>query len=633
MAKYVEELPHLDLTPEQETRLIDYLSYELDTAESERQGFIDKLVEEIEAYEAPARPTKNFPWRGAANMTVPIIGSSVDTTFPRLHSTVFGSSTYISIEEWPAGLADHAKAWQDMLQWIMENELDIERVADSWIMEGVIHGTSVLKVTWERLEEVTRSYDEDGNIIKSDRRVIKNQPVLEHVALENFYIPFTARSIQDADWCAHRIETTYGKLLTREENGLYKNVDRIIYNTQVDSTTYTRAREEIEDTRPMPSDVYEIFEVWLRFDLDNNGRETPLLVTYHKGTRTLLRVQLHPYIHKRKPFREFVYFPRHDRFYGMGLARQLMPLQEEISTIHNQRLDNSTIANTRMWKVVAGSRADHSFQGAAPGMKVLVDDLDELDAIPMGDVGQSTFQDETVALQYVQQRSGIADFTGGIDFGKGGGRQTATQTVAMMQEARTRFNWTLQQIRAAIADIAKLVTDLYQQFGSGDQEKFELVLGEKADLVLELLSGGESLSDSPVSAVMALQVTASSASMNKAIEQQNLLALMQMMQGLTMQFEMPLIQLIMNPQTPQPLREYALEKIEGTRALMRRIMETSDVRNAAEILGSSETIRTADSATPAGPVVGGAVPGAGAAPVPGMGPAGVPMAGPMGGIA
>jgi hypothetical protein len=631
VAKYVEELPQLELTPEQEDRLVQYLAAELDACETDRGQFIDQLKDEIEAYEAPMKGPKIFPWRNASNMTVPVIGSMVDTIFPRVHATVYGSSTYITIEEWPGELADHAKAWQDALQWIFENELDIENVSNSWFMEAIIHGTSVVKLTWERLEREIIAYSADGKIIKKERQEIKNQPVLTHVPLSEFYIPMGAKSIKDAEWCAHRIRSTYGQLKLREFNGLYKNVDTVTQVSEFSGGEYEDHRDMLEGSRQSLQEEFHIYEVWCDYDLDGDGLQKPILVTYHRPTNTILRVQANPYNHKRKPFREIVYFPRHDRFFGFGLARQLMAIQEEISTLHNQRIDNATIANTRMWKVVAGSRADQTFQGAAPGLKVLVDQQDEIEALEIGNTVQAAFENEKIALQYAQQRSGIADFVNALDFGKGGGRQTATQTVAMMQEARTRFNWTLEQVRAAIQDIACMTTDLYEQFGADDRGKWETILGERASLVGELLSGA----DRPLSAVLSLQVTASSASSNKAIEQQNLLAMMQMLEQQTLNFEMPLINIILNPQAPQALRDYALEKLDGSRAMMRRIMETVDVRNAQEILGSTEALReAADQPAPvpgALPVGGGAVPGQGAAGPSGMVPPNVQMAGPMGG--
>lgn len=563
---------------------------------------------------------KNVPWEGAASLTVPVIASMVDATFPRLHSTVFGATTVVSIEELVGEFAHHVKAWEDALNWSMNNELHIAEVANDWILEMVIHGTGIVKLDWERVEREVIGYDDAGEIESKQLEIIKNQPVLRHINQEDFLCPFVANTIEDSAWCAERIRTVWGEIRLGEENSLYKNVDMLQYSEEIESPDYEAHREEIEDREPDWNEEIELFEVYVDFDLDGNGLLQPLLVTYHWKTNTIIRVQPNPYDHKKKPFFKIVYFPRHDRFYGVGLSRQLMPIQEEITALHRQRLDNGTVANSRMWKVIAGSRADQSFEGVAPGLKIKVDSQDEIDALPIGDVSQSSFENENVALRYAQQRSGISDFMMGTDVGQAGGRQTATQVVTMLQESRTRFNWTLDQIRVAIVGIAAMTTDLYQQFGADAVERFGPILGEESmDLIRELLTSETLTGTQNANSIMRLQVTASSASVNRAVEQQNLIALLQMIQQITSQYEMPMVQLALNPQAPPQLKAYALDKISGMRALMRRILEVNDVRNTAEVLGNPEGLREA-SEGPGANVVGPATAAGGEGAITGLSP-------------
>lgn len=628
MAFSVEQLPHLDLSEEQEVDLINYLDQTIFEMEAEHGPLVSRWEEEIEAYEAPPAPPRSTPWHGACRITIPVIASMVDTVFPRLHSTIYSATTIVTIEEWRPEVADHAKAWEDMLDWIMRNELDIMRVSDSWFMETIIHGTGVVKLYWERIEQQTITYDDNGKIDKTDKQVLRNQPVLVHVPNKDLLIPLSAVSIKEAPIVAHRMRMYERDLLIREDNGLYKNVrDRVLASEDSKIDSYDATRNEIADTTPSVPVPYTIYECWFDYDLEGDGVYQPLLATYHPLTRTLLRIQPNPYNHKRKPFREIIYFPRHDRFHGIGMATQLEQLQEEITALHRQRIDNGTVANTKMWTVLAGSRADQSFQGVAPSLKILVDSHDEIQSLDLGEINASAFENERLAMQYAQQRSGVSDFLSGMDIANKG-RTTATQTVTALQEARTRFNWSLEQVRDAIADLAEMITDLYQQFGTDTQERFTTILGpEKGILVHELLTRNVEGYDN-VTDALAIQVTASSASANKAVEQQNLLGLMQMVQQQTIQYEMPLIQLILQPDVPQPLKDYALERIEGSRALMRRLMETQDVRNHGEILGTTEALRRQNEATAAAaqPPVGA---GPGGAPLP-AGPPG--MVGPGAGL-
>lgn len=633
MSSFVEQLPHLDLDDDQKTRLLNYLNDEISRAESERQGHIDGLKEELEAYEAEPVRDKATPWVGAASLTVPVIASMVDATFPRLHSTIFGASTIVSIEELDGDYADHVKAWEDALNWSMYNELEMPTISNDWILEDVIHGTSVTKLSWERVEREILEYDDNDEITSTKKVVEKNQPVFSHITSENFYVPFTATTMQKAPWVAEKFRTTWADIKINEEIGLYQDVDALNEgDTEVESPEVEAFRESMEDRVPLVTDEHELFEVWVNFDLKGDGIPQKLLVTYSYRNNAILRVQVHPYKHRQWPFFKIVYTPRHGRFYGQGLARQLMPIQEEITAIHRQRLDNGTVANSRMWTVIANSRADQSFESVAPGLKIKVDSLDEIAALPIGDVATSSFENENMALRYAQQRSGISDFMTSGDVGTSG-RATATQVVTMLQEQRTRFNWSLDQIRTNTVAIAIQLTELYSQFGSDAIDRFGPILGdERAQLVKELLTIPN------VGSVMKVSVTASSASVNRAVEQQNLIGLLQIVKQITTEFEMPLVQLILNPQSPQQLKDYAFSKLEGMRALERRIFEVNDVRNTAEVLGSTESIREAAETPPPPPQIpgpiqpGGASPIAGAGPVPGVVPGGASPGGPVGNV-
>ncbi len=597
------ELKHLPLSPMQEDDLINFLAVELDRAEADRRAYVEKLKEEIRLYEAvPVDAAKTWPWPDASNLVVPIIGSMVDTIFPRIYSTLFGVTPVITFEEKDPDFSDNVKEFQFYFDIIQKEELKLQRTSQDWFLESIIHGTSVVKLVWDKHTRTVKGYNEKGEITKQKEKVVKNGPALYRVPLVDFFIPFYASSIADAPWVAQRFRTYWGRLKAFEDQGIYKNLDLIQYTTEFESDEYTQKREEIEETEPSYQEEYELFEFWLEYDIDNDGADENLIVTYHADSRTILRVQFNPYWHMRKPFREFIYWPRHDRFYGIGIATMIAPIQDEVTSIHNQNLDNRTIANTRMWEVVKGSTADRNFSGVAPGRVVRVDRLgEEIQSLEMGEVYASSVEAEQIPMRLAQQRSGVSDFLSGMDFGQGAGRETATTTMVRMQEARTRFNWTMDSARMALQDIAEMTVTLLQQFA--EEDTVARVVGDDgAILVQELLE----LDEEEVRGKVGMFATASSASVNKEAEKQNLIGLSQLLQQQTLTYEMPLVQIVLNPQAPPPLKEWAMNKLNGSRVLFDRILQTFDERNAEEILGSLRALE--QTLEPAGPPLGAPLP-------------------------
>ncbi len=605
------KLQQIPFTEEQERDLINHLEAELQQAENDREGLIERLDEEVRLYEAiPEHAVKMSPWEGASNLVVPIIGAMVDTIYPRIYSTVFGVEPTFTLEERLDNWAIHAKDVQELLEIVQEVHLNLREVSKSWFLEAVIHGVGVVKLVWDDIRTGMKKYGDDGEVESVDEEVKKFGPGLYRVPLGDFYLPMWTQSINDSPWCAHRIRTYWGRLQDLESSGVYHHIDQIEHFIETTSTDHERTREKLDDATPSYQEKYELFEWWGDYDYDNDGVEERLLITLHRPSLTIVRGHFNPYWHRRKPFREFEYWPRHDRWGGMGIARKVAPIQDEVSTLHNQGIDNRTAGNTRMWEVLAGSQADKHFHGVAAGLKIKVDQLGkEIAPIEFASKADGFSEAEDMALRYAQQLTGVSDFLSGTDTGKSGGRKTATTTMVELQEARTRFNWTMDSARDAMADIAKMTVSLLQQFG--DDMNFESLLGdEAAERVREFLA----LPEDEVREHGKISVTASSASMNKEAEKQNVIALHQLNTAHTLSFEMPLVQLILNPQAPQELKTYAMEKLKGSRVLLDRILQTFDARNVEAILGSLAALEAVvGQAGPTQPVAG---PGGAAGPPP-----------------
>ncbi|KKK66580.1 hypothetical protein LCGC14_2962640, partial [marine sediment metagenome] len=153
------ELKHIPFTEDQERGLIDYLDFELQLAEGDRQGLIDRLDEEVRLYEAvPEVKVKMSPWENASNLVVPIIGAMVDTIYPRVYSTVFQVKPTFTLEERLEEWAKHAKDMQELLEIVQDVHLNLPKVAQSWFLEAILHGTSVVKLVWDDVRTGMKKY-------------------------------------------------------------------------------------------------------------------------------------------------------------------------------------------------------------------------------------------------------------------------------------------------------------------------------------------------------------------------------------------------------------------------------------------------------------------------------------------
>jgi hypothetical protein len=124
-----------------------------------------------------------------------------------------------------------------------------------------------------------------------------------------------------------------------------------------------------------------------------------------------------------------------------------------------------------------------------------------------------------------------------------------------------------------------------------------------------------------------MELTASTATINREIQKQGLMAMM----GTLTQYYQQILQIAgvaMNPQTPPPVQKLALEMADGARYLMQMIVQTYEIRAVDTLLpqGIDEILQEQQAQQQAAPQGGPPqIPGAGPAQ-----PSGPPISGPSG---
>src|SRR5207249_70444 len=79
------------------------------------------------------------------------------------------------------------------------------------------------------------------------------------------------------------------------------------------------------------------------------------------------------YAHGRRPFVFGRYLPRKKQFYGLSFPEVIRDIQDEINTMHNQRVDAGTIQNTPFGFFRASMTLPPQTMRVKPGDMVPVD--------------------------------------------------------------------------------------------------------------------------------------------------------------------------------------------------------------------------------------------------------------------
>lgn len=180
------------------------------------------------------------------------------------------------------------------------------------------------------------------------RRFDVSKVCVETVEPEDFLINPRAKTVQDSDFCSHRMARTRGELLSEgfdpdvvaklDEEDMLKE-DGSIGRDSVDS--FRHDRFGLDDSRDR--EYVTLYESYIkRHDPEINE------CVYYKCTHSR-RVMLDIELVSEMPFRTFTPFPLPHRFYGMSLADQLCDLQKTMSSLKRGVVDHLMLTTTSRW--------------------------------------------------------------------------------------------------------------------------------------------------------------------------------------------------------------------------------------------------------------------------------------------
>lgn len=618
-------IPYSELNLQAAGVLMNYLREEITRALNDRRPLEELWLRWQRMYKAiPEQEIKEFPFYGAANLVLPVIATDVDTIFSRLMGILFTPESLWSCQPLREDAVHYTPRLQEFLRWAQNNELEVYDATADFLMELCKLGTGVLKQRYRRkFEEVYEFRETPYGVLQQFSNVMtKDSPIVQHVSLWDFLVPGgTTNKLQDAPWCAERITLTWAQLQERVSQGIYQASDRLAaWHARDRGSWITQELQRMDRFMPTLADKFELWEVWTKFDIRGNGRPVSVVCTIHLPTMTYLRIDYNPFFHQEYPYSVARYLRQEKRFYGIGLAEMGEMFQEEGSTMHNQRLDSHTIANSTMMKGRKGIGIKED-EPIFPGRWFLVDQMDDVQALPMGRNYDSSISDEQATMSYRIARTGVNDYVTGAASASVGYAAAYTN---QMQEQRAgeRFQQTLREVREALSDTGRRVVELYQQFDQSG--KVFTVLGSKdGQIVTQVLQFPLEL----IRYSVAIEVTATNASLNKEMEVRTNTILMQMVT----QFYTQLLQgmgLIINPQLPPPMRMLAYQMVTGGVTLMRRLLDSYNVQDIDAIVprieeiinGGQQQLGAIQQGFMAGQgaLPGGGGPFAGALPAPGM---------------
>ena len=571
MAEYP---PLLELTEEQESNLKRHLDDILFTHDTEREAFIDDIIKYQKDYWAePSTERKIFPFTGAANIIIPLTAIVAETVHARTMTQMFGLRQLVNGKAINPMAEPIVSPLENYLDGELKHTIKYRENIESAILELEKLGTGVASTDY--CKKVKYGVKIVGDQKQVFPVVVDQGPKVYSVPLSRFMYPLTTTKIEDAPWTGELHSKSPYEVKVLENSGyLYPGTyDALEFHFMnvVGQDRYRDSQESLEHSKPTSwNERLDWVEIWLAFDYDDTNTDKEIVCHYHRDSRILMAVRDNWHFDLRHKYVTGVYIPIEHRVHGLGIAKQNRQFQMEVTTQHRQRLDNATIAGMRMLKISKMSGYGNK-EPIFPGKIWLLDDLDQVDSLQFGEIYPSSFNDETMTLQYSQQRTGVNEVVLGMP--QSGTPGTATSDLARVKEGKFKFDYIYDNIKIFNNKLYKHLLLQIAQYGPSNPYAFENIQG--GDLVAQFLKlPPELIRDSLI-----IEISAAGENNNNIIDRQNWINASQMIQAYITGM-IQLSQLLGNPQLTAMIAAKGMAA--GTEAL-RQILDASDIKNVEKI--------------------------------------------------
>lgn len=463
------------------THFIKAYKYQWDLNQTMRE----KYDEDLEYYVGYREKSKyplvyNEPFNKLLPKTTTILSRFMDQMYQA------GTGDLISVRPRKKSDVERAPRVQGLLNYQLENLNSIDQQGGSylfnlqWMLNAVNFGKGIAKLYWRKEQRIAPRrvqmpvLSEDGRGLKMQDMLIEAPQIVydgpyAEVIHNKLFVPHPHyKNIQKMPFvfCVYKRSLDYVRKM--EQKGVFRNIKNIGWTSDKASAStssgigedsaeaYAKTIEiegatsasEIESDRMAPEiDIVEGYGKYIfpedeaPYDVGTGvkikGAESEAIV--HIGNyKSLLSIQKNEY--GIRPFFDIGCYMHPEYYWDLGLIRLGKGIQEQYATLANTRFQGAIMSVNPMLKVHSDWDGDPASLVWKPYGLIPVDDMDEVQQLPMSDIMHAgVFREQEEFFDTM-----LEEMTGMYKYNMGGtpSRQEHVGTIYSLQsmgEARTRL--------------------------------------------------------------------------------------------------------------------------------------------------------------------------------------------------
>ena len=573
----------------------DELSSHLkDVLESElknQEKLIANLKRWHKLYKAEKRGARPKPWM--ADVSIPIARKISDTIFVRIHDMVWNKLRVYLFRPRGQGTKeqnDKMSIWERAFNNYIRNDLNLKEKMVFPTRQGVNSGTGVAKIVYETKNKTIYRYSSEEDkynpavkkyrlpgtkdTVVKEPSIVFRGPNVYPIDRARFVISSDALSIEDAYIVGFSFDKRKSQLKTLAARDIYDKdaVDKLTAS-KVDDVLETRATsagmslDKIQYTEP-----YTLYELWLRFDVDGDGEEDDICVTFHRESGQILKAIYNPIFYGYRPFADFKGASQVEYTYdGEGICEIIEVMSEELDTLHNLMLDRMKLANLPITIAQTGTFPTN-IDDLTPG-RLHYSDTNPNDTIlvlKQPDVTFSIVNEVNWLINQMLEVCGITQLSLGISTAE---RPVAKETMAVGEEGNKKFKSWTDRAREFYREVGYKLLEAFAQY----QPTYEYTDESGAPQSIEMPTGN-------IRDYLDLDLVVSSEEWNMTIRREVELMRYQLLKDY-FTGALGAAQLLVNPQAPSDIKKYVVQINDvSSRALTKVLSNFDDVEPESAVV-------------------------------------------------
>lgn len=541
----------------------------------------------------PLERERTVPFYKASNLVVPLTRIYIDTFVARTLNIIYATKPLYTVDGLPQDLQE---SWEYYLNRKALYNWSHYRLTRDLMPRGTRNGSVVTKTVFSNIEASTMTVDANGRA-QDDTYTIFSGPESRIIPFEDFYVyPIVAEDgataavpWKDVIIKFHRIrypvETAKAMIQKGDWNIDEIELDRLLSTPRDIKRTERESDAGVQDTQYKELETVECHLDWaLTADL---VKKYSIVAILQPQSQKLLDVYFSPYPKNLNVFSDYRPYPREGLWYGESLCQILGVLQEEVSTIHNDRRNNSFIANSVIFKRRSGSLVPNPSTNWYPGKVFDLESMDDLDTMTIGtQYSSDMIPQEDYDFGLADKLSGIGDAMKGTAQGQAGDRgvYNTMGTLSVMSEGNQRQDTNIRDVREVLGGLIDTCSRMQARWGQDDpfintlEEKYQ----DGVRAALKIFTQRDS-------SHIRHEVRASSAGANSEVRKASLLQMSQVI-GQYGGFIQQMAPQLMNPSLNPGMKAVLTDIVQMQAWMAKRLLREFGEAEMVELLPDADTI-------------------------------------------